>query len=423
MDTSLVAGYVLCAAGTAQAVLMLVHAWEHRRYHRSRLHADLKLATPPRVSLFVPCKGMDVDLEANLRALFLQRYGPLELCFLIESESDPAAHVVRHLQQRFPDVACRVVFTGTAQDCGQKVHNLIRGTTSIPRETEVLAFVDSDACPHPDWLARLVARLQTGKSAVSTGYRWYVPVQPTLANRLLSAINNTVVAVMGPHGFNLVWGGAWAIRANVFREIGLPQAWHGTLSDDLVASRLIHAARLKVAYEPHALVRSSADFSWKGLAEFLRRQYIVVRVYAPTWWRFAVVSNGMTNLIVWGLLGLSLAWSVTGRAWGLPVVALLGCYLLTALRASVAARAVRPFVEVTNEQYRSVSRINIWAWPVIALLVGLGLVASAVSRTITWRGIRYRLDSPNQTTILKRPLSDGHNQAGSTIAKKSARAA
>lgn len=414
MEPLLAMCLALCAAGCAQSALLLLHAWEHRRYHRSRLVAELKLGIPPRVSLFIPCKGVDVGMEANLRALFEQRYRAVELCFLIESERDPATAIVRRLETQFPHVACRLIFTGIAEDCGQKVHNLMRGTETILPDTQVLAFVDSDARPHPHWLARLVDRLQSDKFAVATGYRWYVPVRPTFANRLLSAINNTIVGVMGPHGYNLVWGGAWAIRADVFRRIGLPTAWHGSLSDDLVVSRLVHEAGLKVAYEPHCLVRSSADFTWSTLAEFLRRQYVVARVYAPAWWRFAALSAGATNLIVLGLAGFAVWWSATGGPWTIPALALLACYLMTAGRAAIAARAVRPFVDVTDGKYQRVAGINIWGWPLVSLVVGLGLLASAVGRTIMWRGIRYRLDSPKCTTILNRtsdgtiPLSPGN---------------
>lgn len=411
MDPLLAVCLLLCAIGLGQSVLLLLHAWEHRRYHRSRLVADVYTGPQPRVSLFVPCKGVEPGMEANLRALFEQRYPGFELCFLVESEGDPVVAIMRRLEYQYPHVSCRFVFTGIAVDCGQKVHNLIRGTQAVPSETQVLAFVDSDARPHPHWLSRLVDRLRGGKFAVATGYRWYVPVRPTLANHLLSAINNTIANLMGPHGYNLVWGGAWAVRMETFRQLGLPAAWKGSLSDDLVVSRLIHEAKLKVAYEPHCLVRSSADFTWAKLAEFVRRQYLVARVYAPTWWRFAALSAGMTNLIVFGLAGSALWWALHGGPWKLPAVSLLACYLITALRAMISARAVRPFVDVTNQRYSRVARINIWAWPLVALVSGLGLAASAVGRTLVWRGIRYRLESPSRTEILERLPGSEHTQS------------
>ncbi|MGQ0633625.1 MAG: glycosyltransferase [Planctomycetaceae bacterium] len=405
MDWLTVSSLALAAAGLAQAGLMLIYAWEHYRYHRSRRQADFPpgSSSAPSVMLFVPCRGLDVQMDANLRALFAQQYPRFKLCFVVEDADDPACAVIRRLQRQYPQAESQIVFAGDAVDCGQKVHNLMRATTCPSNDSEVLAFVDSDARPHRHFVARLVGRLERGKFAVATGYRWYVPRRPSLANRTLAAINNTVVGVMGSHGFNLVWGGAWAIRKETFHRLGLPQAWEGTLSDDLVVSRLVHESGLAVAYEPNCLVVSPADFTWCTLAEFLCRQYLVARVYAPRWWRFALAASTLTNGVVWGLI-LSAAWLAwAGGPWLIAAGGIVAVYLLTACRAALTAAAVAPFVAVAAEEYRGVARVNIWAWPFVSLMVWLGLLGSTLGRTIVWRGKTYRLESARQTTILGGP--------------------
>jgi hypothetical protein len=245
-----------------------------------------------------------------------------------------------------------------------------------------------------------VERLAGGKHAVATGYRWYLPATQGWANRLLSAINNTVIGVMGPHGFNLVWGGAWAIRTDAFKKLGLPGAWKGSLSDDLVVSRLVHEAGLRVAYEPNCLVKSTADFDWSRLGEFLRRQFVVVRVYAPLWWRFGFWTGLVTNLCFWGTPALACSLAANEGPWEIPLAGGLLWYLAGVARAQLAARAIRPFVVVSNAQYHSVSRVNVWGWPLVSLATWMGVISGAIGRTIVWRGIRYRLDSARQTTIL-----------------------
>jgi D-alanyl-D-alanine carboxypeptidase len=87
MDAAFDICLVLSAIGLMQSAAMLLYAWEHRRYHLSRLVADFKRELHLRVTLFVPCKGLDVGMEGNLRSLFEQRYRPLDLCFLVESEA------------------------------------------------------------------------------------------------------------------------------------------------------------------------------------------------------------------------------------------------------------------------------------------------------------------------------------------------
>jgi ceramide glucosyltransferase len=408
MDALFIIGLILTGIGLLQAVLMLLHAWEHRRFHRRRKSSPLPTQHSLRVSLIAPCKGLDADLRTNLEALFIQNYSLYELCFVTEAADDPAVAVIHEVAATFPQINCRLITAGVADDCGQKVHNLIQATRAVlatPHPPDVLAFVDSDACPHRDWLGRLVHRLENGKHSVATGYRWYLPIHNGWANRLLSAVNNTVIAALGPHGFNLVWGGAWAIRRECFESLGLPAAWHGTLSDDLVVSQLVHRARLRVGYEPHCLVRSIADFDAGRVAEFLRRQFVVARVYAPNWWRLAFCGGLITNLSSWGLLIVA-AVALARNALPTLAVALGGwtaVWLLGAARFAWGAAAVRPFVPVDDASYRNVARINIWLWPIVALVSWGGTVASLWGRVIVWRGIRYRLDSSQSTSILNHP--------------------
>jgi cellulose synthase/poly-beta-1,6-N-acetylglucosamine synthase-like glycosyltransferase len=201
MDAGLIIAFVLPGIGLLQAGLMLVHAWEHRRYHARRWASRVKPTAELSVALVAPCKGLDPDLAANLLALFRQWYPRYELCFVVESESDPAIPVIHNLARENPQVPSRIVIAGLAHDCGQKVHNLMKAVEAILDENrdgtrpplpplpkggnssgrpDVLAFVDSDACPHTEWLARLVERLESGKHAVSTGYRWYLPADRRL---------------------------------------------------------------------------------------------------------------------------------------------------------------------------------------------------------------------------------------------------
>ena len=485
-------GYLCIAAvGLIQSGLMLAHAWEHRRFYRRRWSKKLKADAGLSVTLIAPCKGRDTELHSNLLALFWQRYPRYEICFVIESENDPAAPVIRELAREHPQVPCRIVVAGLARDCGQKVHNLIYATREIlesrqPGEItstlggepvsrqgegetrrqgeilatepptcspclpvslspclhptagailkrtstgnaasterpDVLAFVDADACPHVDWLSRLVDRLASGKHTVATGYRWYVPKTGAFANRFLSAINNIVIGLTGLHGFNLVWGGAWAIRTDRFEELGLPAAWAGSLSDDLVVSRLVHAAGLRVVFEPHCLVKSSADFNRWTLCEFLRRQFLVAKVYAPRWWHFALWTGLTTNVCLWGTLGAAFYFAVTGGPWAVPLAAGFLYYAAGVLQARLATRAVRPYIAVVDDDYNSVARVNVWGWPLVSLASWLAVASSALGRTIVWRGIGYRMNSPQSTTLVG-PSVD-FNRENNSHARATTRAA
>lgn len=404
--------WVIVAATFAlfQGSLMLLFAWEQRRFLRSRAAAPLPTGDLPPVRLIVPCRGVDPQMEANLRALFELDYPDLELCFTLESRTDPAAAVIGQLQNEFPHPV-RVVAAGLAENCGQKVHNLMAACREPRGDREIYAFVDSDARPQREWLQRLVQRLANRKVAAVTGYRWYSPPSGNWPGRVISALNNTVLGMLGPHQLNLAWGGAWAIRYDTFRQIGLPQAWSGSLSDDLIVSRQLQIHRLKLAYEPHALVVSPAVFCWGGVAEFLRRQFLVVRNYTPRWWHLAFWGGACSQLAFWGLTATVLGRLVAGTEAASLGFALLAVYLLGVVRWAWTLGETRPFIRTNLGEYDLVARLNTWLWPLVGLATWCAVVSAAWGKTIVWRGIRYSMDSPHQTRVL---YHEGREQAALT---------
>ena len=118
-----------------------------------------------------------------------------------------------------PGVPARVIAAGRATQCGQKVHNLLVATEHLSHRVKYLAFVDSDARPRPEWLRMLVSRLERPGLGAVTGYRWFTPARPTVANALVYSMNCDVMSLLTRSSHHLIWGGSWAIRREVFDAI------------------------------------------------------------------------------------------------------------------------------------------------------------------------------------------------------------
>jgi hypothetical protein len=170
-----------------------------------------------------------------------------------------------------------MLIAGTCTDSGQKVHNLCCATAQLPDDVKVLAFFDADTQPSADALSRLVDRACGREFQVATGYRWFVPRRPSLSNLTLASVNAAVAGLLNHQGWNLVWGGAWAIERELFAKTALMDAWRGTLSDDLVASRAMRLAGVRIAFEPGCMLASPIDVSWREAVRFLRRQFLIGR--------------------------------------------------------------------------------------------------------------------------------------------------
>lgn len=404
MNTYWVAVYAVTAGlAIVQSLLVLLQTWEHRRFARNRLDQLYRYRPSGRAMVYVPCKGVDVGQEENLRRLLDQDYGDYVVTFIVESTSDPAYGLIRGLMAEHPRVQTHVVVAGLADGSGQKIHNLRAATAEIPSDVEYVAFADSDARPRRQWLRALVSHLGNPKVGVSSGYRWFVPVEPTFAAHLIYSINCSVAVLFRSRDPNLIWGGSWAMRREVFDSLGIHRELEGMLTEDLVVARVARRNRLRVEYEPGCMVASPLDGDFPKLFGFLRRQYMLGRFYVPGWWGFGFLTTLYANLVLLANLGLC-AWGLAARspwAW-VPAGVCAVLYGLHVVRGLVRQSLVSVYCPALRGALRRAARFDVWAGPLVSMLSTAGLVSSALGRQVTWRGITYRVLRGGQTRIVRR---------------------
>lgn len=401
-------------AAITLSLLVSLHQWESSRLWRRRLRNYDKIRKKkrytPRVALLVPVKGLDVGLEENLAALFRLKYPHYALVFVVESDDDPAVPVIDRLVAQ-ASVPCRRIVAGIAHDCGQKVHNLRVAANQISPHREVLAFVDADARPHPNWLWKLVSHLEKrtfGRKkrtyGAATGYRWMVPERLSLPNLVLCSANSGVAGLLGRHEFNLIWGGSWALRRTTFDEIGLHDEWQGTLSDDLVAARALSQHGMSTYFEPGTLCASPVEVNWPQLFEFMRRQYLIARRYAPFHWRWALAGTTLMQLGFWVNLAATIGLLAAGRIeWIASAAAVVLLHGLAALRAWCRQDAARRALPALGKKLRWAVWFDILAGPFVGLVSWLTMLSSALGDCITWRDITYRIQPGGQIELVQCP--------------------
>jgi ceramide glucosyltransferase len=441
---------LLAGLAIVQSFVVLLQTWEHRRFARSQFNhlgldivpgaspqpgrqegdaeacVDAPLARNGRwvpgpavrsylpkrkahgkVMVYAPCKGVDVELEETLARLLDQDYPDYEVTFIVDSASDPAYWPIRRTMRDHPRVMTHMVIAGLAEECGQKVHNLRVATAAIPADVRYLAFIDSDAKPRRQWLRALVANLHLPTVGAASGYRWFVPVEPTLASCLIYSINCNAATLMRSRGGNLIWGGSWAVRRETFEALQLREAWTGVLTEDLVVAEQIHRHQLRVRFEPACMVASALEGSGRGLFSFLRRQYLLGRYYAPRWWRLGCATTLLSNLALVSSLGL-LAWGLVASppaAWMASGVC-AALYALHVARGFARQSLVQIYCPELAGKLRKPARFDVWAGPLVSAVSLAVLLSSAVGRTMTWRGITYGVLSNGRARILHRDQAD-----------------
>ncbi|MHB0946449.1 MAG: glycosyltransferase family 2 protein [Sedimentisphaerales bacterium] len=393
--------YTVAIICVLMQILLLVQVRRNCKYFLNKAERD-RTAYRPKVALIVPCKGIDTAFEKNIGSFYEIDYGDYELIFVVENAEDAAYNRLAEIKGKFAgrtkafDV--RILVAGVAAQGSQKLHNLLYAFANISNGVEVLAFADSDACVKNNWLSHILYPLRKDKYGVSSGYRWYVPVKNNLATLALASMNAKIAQLLGPTIFNKAWGGAMAVRVDVFKKLGIDKIWRTAASDDLTISRAVKKAGMIVAFVPACLSASYERTNWKGLFEFARRQFIITRITMPGTWAFGLFGNVYSVFGLWGFAAISAAvyFKGTGR-WELFAAAAAFFFVGQLARAIMRQRAIFKLLPDDAEKMKIAAFADIVGGPIWSLVLLACIISSAFTRTIQWRGVKYKLISPTET--------------------------
>jgi cellulose synthase/poly-beta-1,6-N-acetylglucosamine synthase-like glycosyltransferase len=371
--------WLFTAPALLLALLSLRGERARARYVARRL-AERPAKLPP-ATVVVPIKGPEEGLADNLAALAALDYPDFELIVVAHSASDIAAGVL-------PSRARIVLAHGTDPATSEKIQNLAAAVRVARRHSAILVFADSDGLVPRKWLRALATPLAEPGVGAVTGYRWFLPTPPDFCSALRAVWDAVACGSLGPGDSPFLWGGATAIRKDLFFELRIPELWKGELSDDYVVYEAVRAAGLSIAYAPGAMTPCLQHTTARNLLTWTRRQMAITRVYAPRLWRPVLVAHvlycaGMAASVVAILFGHRLA------AWAL--IAQLTPGMLKAVHRATLAQRSLPDHETWFRRYTWVHPILV---PLATWLWLFALATSAFATEINWRGYRIPLKRP-----------------------------
>ena len=368
-------------------------------------HRKKRFHYTPRTAIIVPCKDLDTNFEQNISSFYRQDYENYVLFFVVGDQRDPAYGRLCELKGRLDSSTkardVRVLVAGQGRTCSQKIHNLLYAYHQIPSDIEALAFADSDICIRPDWLHHLVDRLRHQRIGVTSGYRLFVPKKNNFATISMAAINIKIAQLLGNTHFNHAWGGSMAIKVQTFRELNIEAIWQKAVSDDLSLSCAVKSAHKKVEFVPACLVATYELTTWRKFLEFGRRQFVITKVAAPWTWCFGLASCVYSMFGLWGGTALAIYAAVKSNPHivlfiAVPLVFLVAQFSRAVLREEMVRRLLAE--DWPKLKVAAVADIALfWLWSPLMLVL---ILSSAFGRTITWRGIRYKLLGPSETIVL-----------------------
>jgi ceramide glucosyltransferase len=372
---------------------------EYLNFFKRELEKPISDFTPF-VSIIAPCKGLDHEFEENLTALLSQDHPAYEVIFVVDDEADASVEVIRHVERKHSHIETKLVIAEKAERSGQKVENLREAVLHVSDASELFVFVDSDARPTADWLRSLTAPLADPDVGAATGYRWFISKTPNFASELRSVWNASVASALGPNkSSNFCWGGATAIRRDVFERLNVREKWRGTLSDDFALTRILNSARLPIHFVPRAITASIENCSLRELYEFTTRQMKITRVYAPHLWKMSFFGSGLFSFVMAaGLLIIIFSPHNNYAVWySITTLALVSIFSVA--KAWIRLYAVQLALPEYSRELRRQYFPQCTLWVFAPALFFANCVAALTSKHLKWRGISYELTSSTETRV------------------------
>lgn len=383
------------------SILSLRGGFRYLDYFEREL-AKPKSDYTPFVSIVAPCRGLDEDLKANLRALYRQNYPAYEIVFVVDDAEDAAVSVIEKAWKGIATEAIsKLVVAGKATDSGQKVHNLRHAVREVSEKSEVFVLVDSDVRVGRNWLRNLVAPLADKQVGAATGYRWFIGNDRNFGSEMRSVWNASIASALGEKAeSNFCWGGSTAIRRQTFERIKMSGRWRGAVSDDSAVTGAMRENDLRIHFVPQCLTASFGDCSFAEMLEFTTRQMKITRVYAAHFWLTTLIGSSIFTFTFYALL-IFVVWRATaGESFWLPLAFLLVIFTLGAGKAWLRLEAVKLVLKDYKRELDRSFWAQIFLFPLAPPVYLYNSLGAAVSRKIVWRGISYEMKSPTETIII-----------------------
>jgi hypothetical protein len=387
----------------------------------------------PKVSVILPCKGLDPGFEGNVTKLLSQKYAlddqsppNFEVIFAVAEKTDPAFSILSDICARPNRVATKLIVAGIDSRRAQKVNNQLAALQHIDEASQAIVFVDSDVIARDDFLRYLVAHLADPLVGCTTGYRFYIPFGNDWAPLIRSLWNRMTAWEMADPGYAFAWGGAMAITRENYEKAGIARCWERSADDDLALTTAVKDLGLQVRFVPQCLVASNGDGSFAEIVEWTNRQLILTKVYYPKLWRKAIYrASILTAWLLAVLASTTIGFVTHNREYfeaaivGLILLPVEILFLLKAqklwhkvllsnFRYGDTASAVSAQMMAANEnEYATMNKAysdSFWkftlALPLAHLVLPWMTLYSVITNRIKWRGVHYELRSPSETVTI-----------------------
>lgn len=224
----------------------------------------------PAVSIMKPLKGIDDDLEENLRSFFELDYPKFELLFGVSEQDDPALEIVRRLQSEYPEIESRLIIDSRRYGLNPKINNLQNIYPWV--NYDYILISDSNTRVAKRYLLEIMSLMNDGKIGLVTstirgiGARNSGAVLENL--HLNTFIAGNVFTVRKLFGIPVTIGKSMLFLRETIEQIGGFRAFRDYLAEDHMIGMRIRALGLGVKLSSQFI--DNVNVEWP-IKKFLNR--------------------------------------------------------------------------------------------------------------------------------------------------------
>lgn len=285
------------------------------------------LSAYPLISVCVPARNEQRDIEACLRTLLSQDYPNFEVIVVDDNSTDDTPNIIESLQQHHSNL---IAIRGAAlpEDWYGKPFALHQAARKA--QGELLLFTDADPVFHPNALTTAVRMMQKHRADMVSllpgaefGSFWERAVQPVIFATIAALTRFRKVndpgssAAMGVGAFIL-------LRRDVYDRVGGHEALKQTILEDIGMARLVKRSGFKIIIADGKTVYSIRMYHsfreiWLGWRKnvFLAMKKSIFKTFYNIFWMtgFMVTPWLMLATHLWlesSLIGLAIACAGVG---------------------------------------------------------------------------------------------------------------
>ncbi|MDO4630278.1 MAG: glycosyltransferase family 2 protein [Planctomycetia bacterium] len=373
-------------------------------------HLPSSIPFEPKTAVILTLRGADPSLNACIEGLLNQKYRDFTIFFVVDSPTDPALTVVKKLLKaselpQNPGRKYKIIIANEHREtCSLKCNSLVHVISALDGDFSVIALLDADTQPSPNWLHQLVEPLSDPHFSATSGLRWYIPERDNFGSLIrmlwnIAAVNQMVFS-------QIPWGGSLAIRRDVFQKTDLLTCWSHSLSDDVPLFSVIRALNSHTLVTPSLLMVNHETCGLPAFYPWVKRQLLMAKLYHPMWICIVIQAFLLTLPILLALflsiIGLYLRdfslilWNFS--AFCLYIFGVLGAFLI--MDHNVRAYLRTQGKSIPHQTFRRLIKTLI-SIPLTQFVYTLAIFCIFRQKKLKWRGISYTFTAPYSVRLEK----------------------